>query len=256
MAQGNPVALKHTFESFSDHVSEFVFGDLLILPEDRQIIEEYRKDFNLKIVPLPFNHIFKNGFGATLNTIAEHASNTACLYMNCGEVINLDFPAQSLSGIFVGETHNCGFFDHASDKHRWIRLYNKETLRWDGLIHEEIKGPRKVFPYPVFCMADTPKDMGSVFYANICNDIKEICYWQQYVRLVDEPRSRGLTNEGWIRWAQEGYQSFRERLNAKGNRYKAFVEGDIDMYIRSALRDIDHKKHNEFKMRRFANVRL
>lgn len=227
MGQSNPVALKRTMDSFKDTVDEFVFGDLLIFESDRKLIESYQKDYNLKVLPLEFNFIFKNGFASTLNTLAAFTSNDWILYMNVSEVMDGRHAIKAQ----MSNLYNCYSFDHAVDPHTWFRLYKRNELKWGGLIHEEVIGAARPCPFHVFRMMDTEKDMDDSFKAKVSNDIKELCYFQQYLRLVENPELQATTHKGWIDYATDSYDNLKERLLKKGKRYQAFVEGNLEMYL-------------------------
>lgn len=232
MSQGNPLALKRTLDSFAPYVDEVVFGDMLVFNQDRAIIETY----GMKIVPTEFNFIFKNGFAATLNHLASHASNDWCIYMNVGEVIESihqtdrnpfwELP-ESLS---MAYRKNCYCFDHATDTHKWFRMYDRTKLEWAGIIHEELVGGKQPYDAPIFRMADTHKD-AQPFAAKVYNDIKELVYFKQYLRLVDEPGIIGITNQGWVAYAKRDYAYIKERMEAKGLRLQAFETGDLQLYL-------------------------
>lgn len=227
MGQANPVALKRTIESFKDVVDEIIFGDLLIFESDREVITQYVHDYPLEIVRLPFNHIFEHGFAATLNELADHATNDWVLYMNVSEVIDGEHPIKEQ----MSNLYNCYSLDHATETHRWFRLYNRKELKWGGLIHEEVVGPLRPCPFNVMRFADTEKDMEDPFKAKVSNDVKEITYWAQYQKLVEHPELRANTHEGWITHAKEAYESYNERMKKKGKRVQAFVEGNLEMYL-------------------------
>lgn len=228
MSQGNPMALKRTFDSFKNVVDEIIFGDLTIFEEDTKLIESYKEEYNLKIVKFPFDFIFKNGFSSILNSLSDHAKNDIVIYMNCSEII--------LYGKYsildnVNNEFNCYYFDHSTDPHRWYRMYNRKELKWAGIIHEEVIGIHRPYHKAIFRMADTEKDMVDPFRAAVFNDIKELCYFNQYVRLVDEPEHKIITNSGWLNFALDGYESFKYRMEKKGKRYEAFLKGDLGMYL-------------------------
>lgn len=251
MGQGNPIALKRTIECFKDVVDEIVFGDLLIFDQDREIISRYTKEYNFRIVKLPFNYIFQHGFAATLNQLAEHAHNDWILFMNVAEVMDGDFPIKAQ----MSEEYNCYLFDHATEPHRWCRFYDRRELKWAGLIHEEITGNMRLCPFNIFRMADTDKDdciedKMLTFYAKVCNDVKEIVYWNQYLKLLEHPELRGNTNAYWINHAQEAYQSYMERMRNKGKRVQAFEEGNLTMYLE------DIYTNPEFENERFESSTL
>lgn len=245
MGQGNPIALKRTLESFKDVVSEIVFGDLLIFEHDRELIKSYQSEYNLKIIPLPFNFIFENGFAHTLNTLAEHTTNDFVLYMNIGEVMDGEFDV-------LGKLNhcNCYYLDHAVETHHWYRLYNKKQLKWGGIIHEEVVGNRTPYPTPIFRFGDTEKDVSDEFYAKVMNDVKEICYFSQYLKLVDQPELIANTHQGWVQYSKDSYDSLKERLLAKGKRYEAFVKGDFKMYLDDIF------NNPEFEKERFNSTTL
>jgi len=227
--QGNPIALKRTMDSLVDVCDEFIVGDVCVFDEDREIIESYKNDYNLKTVRLPFDFIFKHGFSETLNTLALATSNNLVLYLNVGEIVAPD-AAKVLAQI--SDDYNAYYIDHATERHRWWRFYNKKELRWDGLIHEELIGEYRPYHQPIFRFADTDKDMVNPFKAKVYNSIKECVYWRQLMRLVDEPEVKASTNEGWIAFANNTYQSMKDRLDAKGDGYLAFINGDFDMFVR------------------------
>ncbi len=220
MAQGNPLALKRTLDSFAPYVDEVVFGDMLIFNQDRAIIENY----GMKMIPMEFNFIYKNGFAATLNHLAGFAKNDWVLYMNVGEVVS------GGDVLIMNANANCYCFDHATDKHKWFRLYNRHELKWSGIIHEELVGKRRPQEEPMFRMADTDKD-ASPFQAKVYNDIKELVYFNQYLRLIREPGCSPQTNQGWVEYAKRDFNYIKERQDSKGLRLKAFETGDISLYL-------------------------
>jgi SAM-dependent methyltransferase len=249
MGQANPVALKRTIESFSHLVDEVIFGDLLIFESDRQLIESYVKDYPLRIIPLPFNYIFENGFSATLNKLAEYVYTDWVLYMNVSEVMDGEhFVKEQMS-----KQHNCYSFDHAVDPHRWFRLYNRKELQWEGVIHEEVRPllgiEGRPCPFHVFRMKDTIKDDDNPFKAKVANDVKELVYFQNYLRLVDQPE-KGATHSAWVAWAKDSYESMKERLLKKGKRCEAFQKGNLQMYLD------DIHNNPEFERERFVSSTL
>jgi len=224
MSQGNPLALKRTLDSFAGLCDEVIFGDLLVFNQDRALIYSY----DVKPVKLPFNFIFEHGFAKTLNELAKNAKNDWVLYMNCSEVMEGDEVDMS------NPNANCYCFDHAIDPHKWFRLYNRKELEWAGIIHEELvrlpnQGKRPE-PNPIFRMADTPKDEDP-FRAKVYNDIKELVYFRQYLRLVEEPGIIGITNQGWVNYAKRDYQHIKDRMEAKGKRLEAFQTGNLELYL-------------------------
>lgn len=245
MAHGNPEALRRTLDSFIGVVDEVIFGDLIIFPEDRQIIRDYANKYKMTMVVFPFNYIFKNGFSAVLNVLAHHAKNNWCCYMNCSEIIDGEHRILEIMDYFQKYDFNCYPFNHATDPHSWIRTYKKADLYWSGLIHEELSGVRKPASHYLFQMADTEKDLVDPFKTKVLNDVKEIVYFQQYCRLVEQPEALGATNTGWLHWAQTQYESMKERLDKKGNRYSAFRLSNLDLYMREA------RSSEEFKQEKF-----
>lgn len=238
MGQSNPVALKRTMDSFKGIVDEIIFGDLLIFDSDRTIIEKYQENYNLNIVKLPFNFIFFNGFAHTLNELATHATNDWVLYMNVSEVMDGTHPIKEQ----MSKEYNCYPFDHGVDPHRWFRLYNRKELKWGGLIHEEVTGDLRPCPFNIFRMADTEKDLDDPFKAKVSNDVKELVYFEQYLRLIDHPELRGNTHQGWIDYATRDYDSLKERLLKKGKRYEAFLLGELTMYLEDIYTNPDFEK--------------
>jgi hypothetical protein len=249
MSQGNVKALKRTLDSFKDICNEVVYGDLCIFEEDRKILESYQSEFNLKIVKLPFNYIFQFGFSSVLNLLASHASNDLVLYNNCGEIVDGEQKVLRLINEFFSDC-NCFAIDHAEEKHTWWRLYNRKELQWDGLIHEEITGPRVECTHYIFRFADTQKDLDNPFKAKVFDDIKELCYFNQYIRLVEQPELKGITNDYWVKFALDNYESMKSRIFQKGRRYEAFLEGDLAKFIN------DINTNSSFSEERFQSSKL
>lgn len=230
MAQGNPKALKETFKSFEGVVDEIIFGDVLLFNDDRELIQTYCHEFKLKIVKYPFNYIFKNGFSAILNDLISHSSNDWNIYMNCSEIISRG-KESIVETVHANSDCNTFYFDHAEDRHHWYRLNRKSELHWAGNIHEQ-SGPEDLFrPYykPLFTMADLPKDNDNALKSRCYDFAKECCYFHNYKKLIDHPGQIGFTDSGWLKFAHENYNSFTERLEKKGDFYRAFLEGDLDM---------------------------
>ena len=64
------------------------------------------------------------------------------------------------------------------------------------------------------------------------NDVKELVYFNQYLKLVENVEICGATNSGWVQFAQQDYDSFfRSRLEAKKMRYWAFKNDDLQAYL-------------------------
>lgn len=239
LTQGNPIALKRTvdnvLEKFQGKVNEVIIGDLCVFEQDREVITNQFYFPNrsgvqaIGVLPLGFNMLFHEGFGRTLNILATSAHNDLCLYMNVSEIVdspvNLDI---------IHPQWNSYKFDHATETHKWCRLWNRKQLKWSGRIHEivvEGAGQKYTSPDILFTMADTPKDDADPFYSAVMNDIKEMVYFKQYLTLVDSPQEIAGTDQGWVKYARDSYQHIKDRLLAKGARYEAFVEGDLQKYL-------------------------
>jgi hypothetical protein len=230
MGQGNVIALKKTLDSFKGIVDEVVYGDLLIFQEDREVVKGYQWGYNLRMISLPFNYIFQMGFSSLLNYLISNAKNDMVMYMNTSEVIDEDY---GINKIIDGNPDcNAFYFSHRVEKHRWFRCFDRRFAKWDGRIHEEPIGDN-VQPYhkPIFMMKDEEKDMGDKFKADTFNSVKEMTYWNQLIKIVDNPKEKGVTNEYWVKFAKEQYQSMKDRLVEKGNQYEAFKIGDYEMFM-------------------------
>lgn len=245
LTQGNPIALKRTVDnvlsSFEGLVNDVVVGDLCVFQEDSKEINTIYANTGTpyRTIPLPFNFIFEHGFGHTLNNIASFAKNDLILYMNVSEVVEANMKIDLLKG-----NYNCFNFNHATDPHQWTRLYHKGRLQWSGRIHEEVIGDRNLCPSVLFQMADTEKDSTDEFKSNVYNDIKELVYFNQYLKLVDNPSDRGATNEGWVKWAKDNYEHLKTRLEAKGERYNAMKECDLSKYLSNCQEFGEFKNSN------------
>ncbi len=230
LTQGNPVALRRTadsvLQSFGGMLNEVVVGDVSVIGGAFSTGFE-----DLRMVELPFNYLFKNGFSDALNLLASRATNDLCLYLNVGEVVD-----KNLNTSLIGPEFNSYCLNHATDPHIWVRMWDRRRASWSGPIHEEIVGDRRLCPTPIFRFADTPKDSEDDFSARVYNDIKEMVYFQQYVRLA-EGLPRGGTDPGWVAYSKKEVEDFRRRLREKGDRYHAFVDGDLQAYLAAAHRD-------------------
>ena len=228
LTQGNPIALKRTIdnvvEAFEGKVNEVIVGDLCVFDSDKQKVSDAVEDGI--IVTMPFNQLFLNGFANTLNELAGYSTNDLCLYMNVGEIVEKNIRLDLLN-----ENWNCFKFNHATETHQWIRMWNRQQLQWSGRIHEEVVGQKYISPDCIFQMADTEKDNADPFYSAVMNDIKELVYFNQYIKLVEYPHEQGATNSGWLTYARDSYHNIKERLEAKGARYEAFKEGNLQKYL-------------------------
>jgi len=247
MGAGNVKVLKDTLESFKGVVDEVVYGDMLLFKEDRDLLHTYKKEYNINIRPLPFNYIFQMGFASCLNFLASHAKNDYVLYMNTSEVIDEDYGI--LETIEANPQCNMFYFNHREEKHRWFRCYNKKRLQWSGVIHEEvvpIVGDFVPYHKPIFMMKDLEKDMDNPLKAAVFNSVKELSYFNNYMKLVDAPKGVGATNSGWFQFAKDNYDSMKERLLQKGKQYEAFMIGDFNMLM-DEIKNSDYFKTARFE---------
>lgn len=230
MGAGNVKVLGRTLESFAGICDEVIYGDLLVFEEDREYLRKYEREYNFKVVRLPFNYIFRYGFSDTLNLLSSKATNAFVLYMNTSEIIDEDY---GVHDIMYNNSHCCNtfYFIHRTDPHRWFRLYDRNELEWSGVIHEQLKGDYRPYHKPVFMMADLEKDMDDPFKADVFNSVKEICYFRNYNRIVDYPKKLGETDPGWIKFATENYESMKHRMQSNASLYEAFCTGsEIMLY--------------------------
>lgn len=235
MSQGNPQALRRTFESYAPYCQQIVYGDVLLFDEDREAVRAMQKDFPLHIVDFPFNFIFKHGFSAILNALAARTGTDYVTYANCSEIIDLNFPVQL--GLLDDDAFNCFFFRHAVEQHRWVRTYNRQELCWSGMIHEEVAGERRMCPSEIFYMADTPKDTADPFKARVCDDVKEMVYFEQLDRLRQHPEMLGSTSQGWLDYTNQQGLYYASKQQERGRRFEAFLKDDLAMYLAQAALD-------------------
>lgn len=231
VTQGNPKALRRTIDNlksaFGGMVNEFMVGDVSVH------LDNFSSGFGeVRFVHLPFNALLKDGFAHTLNRVAAHATNNLCLYLNVGEVVD-----GSVNTSLIHEQYNCYPFNHATDPHIWVRLWDQRELEWSGRIHEIIIGPKRQCPHIIFQMADLPKDDDDDFKSAIYNDIKEMVYFHQYVHIVRHPEDLGGTDQGWLGYSTSEYDDLVRRLGGKGERYQAFLDGDLERYLKLAESD-------------------
>lgn len=253
MGQGNVIALKQTLESFKNVVDEVIYGDMLLFDKDREVLHSYASDYNTRIIRLPFNYIFHMGFASCLNLLASHATNDMVMYMNTSEAIDEDYGI--VETIKSNPECNMFYFIHRTDKHRWFRCYNRKELEWSGVIHEEvvpIKGECIPYHKPIFMMKDLEKDMQDTLKASVFNSVKELSYFNNYMKLVDAPKVCGATNIGWFKFAQDQYASMKERLEQKGKQYEAFLTGNFDMFL-NEIQTSDYFKTERFESKHGMN---
>lgn len=224
MGAGNVKALGKTLDSFKNVFDEVVYGDMLLFEEDRRVLDGYKQTYNMGVLRMPFNYIFTYGFANTLNTLAQHATNNIVLYMNTSEIIDEDY--EIVQSVKNNKECNAFYFTHRTDPHRWFRMYNKNELKWSGCIHEQLSGEYRPFHKPIFMMADLEKDMDDPIKADIFNSVKEIVYFNNYMKIVDKPDELGETDPGWISFAKDNYANMRARMHAKGKLYEAFAARD------------------------------
>jgi hypothetical protein len=227
--QGNVDALKRTIDSLGDMIDEVVVGSCCVFKEDELTILSYnRPEVPIKIIKFPFNFIFCNGFANMLNSLSPYAKNDLLLYLNVGEIV---YKGREEIHNVISPSYNCYYLTHPIEKHLWYRVWDRREVRWGGIIHEEIYGNLRPSSVPLFMFDDTPKDKENERYGKIMNDIKELVYWNQYVKLIDQPHLANGTNPGWTDFARDGFNSFIDRMHNKGKRYDAFLTGDLQMYL-------------------------
>ncbi len=219
-------------------MDEFIVGSVCLFEDDLRLIKSYSSEYNLKVIELPFDFIFKNGFSETLNTLASHVTNDICLYLNVGEVI--DIGENILDKI--KPQYNSYYIDHATERHRWWRCYNPKELKWSGFLHEELIGDYKPFHKPLFMFADTEKDNNNTLKAKCYDDVKEMVYFNQLCRIVEDNSLLQATSIGWLHFAKDQYQSMQERLKAKGKRWEAFKTGNLEMYMEDVMTNPEFEK--------------
>jgi hypothetical protein len=225
MGAGNVKALGKTLESFKNVFDEVVYGDMLLFDEDRDVLHKYQQKYNMNVVKLSFDYIFRYGFANTLNAISSEATNDIILYMNTSEVIDEDYGVVDI----VNDNQGCNsfYFIHRTDTHRWFRLYNRKELMWSGVIHEQLAGEYRPYHKPVFMMADLEKDMDDERKAAILNSVKEIVYFNNYLKIADgDKNALGETDQGWVKFAHENKNSMHERMLSNGLLYDAFYLSD------------------------------
>jgi|SRR6185369_1791818 len=241
LTQGNPIALRRTMDSLRGICDNYVVGDLCVFREDSEAISELKNDYPLHHARTNFNSLYQHGFSHNLNCLASLAKNDIVVYLNVGEVIESNEKDILAT---ISDEYNCYYIDHATEKHRWFRVWNRTEMKWSGLIHEEIVGDYRPYHKPLFRFADTEKDMVDPFKAAVYNDIKEIVYWRNLMRIVDEPEVLGATAEGWVHFAKDNYSTMQERLLKKGVRPKAFEPwlGDLNMYLNDVYSNPEFEK--------------
>lgn len=237
MGSGNTSVLYETIKSVKGICDEIIYGDLLLWEKDREQVQEYAKEFNIRIMPFEWNFLYKNGFSKLLNELAKHASNEYVMYLNTSEIVEIDYGI--LDAIKNNPGCNSFYFTHPQENHRWFRVYKKSELQWSGILHEQLKGEYIPYHKSVFQMADLPKDMVDIEKAKILDSLKEIVYFRQYMNIVDKPELLGETDQGWVEFSKSNYNSFKERLDQRKNQVEAVEGGDLYAFLRAARYDIN-----------------
>lgn len=247
MGQGNVKATINTIQSFGWICSEIIYGDMCVFNEDSEAIQALSDCWNIKIIKLPFNYLYKNGFSSCLNLLASYASNDLCLYNNVGEQI--DGPEVALR--LINEKfpqYNAYAINHRTETHTWVRAWNKREVEFSGMIHEECRAKEgfnlNLCPYYIFQFKDTDKDLDNKFKALVFDDIKNLTYNRNYIRLVEQPELQGATNNWWVDFAKQNYESMKHRLIDKRTRYEAFEEGDLEKYLNDVYNNPLFKQEN------------
>jgi hypothetical protein len=174
-----------------------------------------------------------------LNELASWANNDLILYMNTSEVIDEDY---GITEIINGNPEcNSFYFTHRTERHRWFRCYDRRELKWHGLIHEELQGEYAPYHKPIFMMKDLEKDMSDWAKAIAYNSAKECVYWNQLIKIADNPNLLDGISEGWLKFAKDTYQSMKDRLIQKGRQVEAFETGDLDLFIKSVNDPVFHQ---------------
>lgn len=243
MGAGNVLALKKTLDSFKGIVDEVVYGDVLLFSEDRLILESYKEEYNINIQRLPFNYIFQMGFSSCLNFLISNAKNDMVIYLNTSEVIDENYGINDI--IDNNPDCNAFYFSHRVETHRWFRCFDRREVKWDARLHEEPIGDMRPYHKPIFMMKDEEKDMLDEFKAAVLNSVKECVYWNQLITIVDKPKEQGITNDHWVNFAKQEYQSMKDRLAAKGKHYEAFKIGDFQMFL-DDIHSSDYFKNERF----------
>jgi deoxyadenosine/deoxycytidine kinase len=91
-------------------------------------------------------------------------------------------------------------------------------------------------------MADLEKDMDDPFKAKVLNSLKELVYFNQYVKIADNPELLGETDPGWLRFAKADCDSFKKRLHKREKQYEALNTGDYEMFMRAVYDDPEFEK--------------
>lgn len=238
--QGNPIATKRTIESVRHICDDFVIGYCGVFRDDLDMIKSYRSEYPIKIVELPFDFIYKCGFAVTLNSLAAQAKNSLNLYLNVGEILE---SCEKNIRSTINEQYNCYYIDNSGENHRWFRVWDKTEMSWSGRIHEEVIGDHRPYHRPIFRFADTEKDMIDKFKAAVNNDIKEIVYWHNLMKIADDPdKHLGATSSGWVSFARDNYATMVDRLSKKGNRPEAFDTGNLEMYLKDIYTNPEFEK--------------
>jgi len=230
LTQGNPIALKRTIDSLEGIIDQVVVGSVSIFQDDAEEIKKIGDNISMNFVELPFNYLFKYGFSSALNLLSTYAHNDNVMYLNVGEVLISD---KNELRNRISPSYNCYYIDHPVEKHHWYRVYNRKEMQWNGIIHEEIVGDSKPCSVPLFTFDDTPKDSDDKLKAWVYEQVKELVYWNLYVKLVDQPHLATGTNHGWVDFSRDGYHSFIERLHQKGDMYEAMIRGDYELLMKA-----------------------
>jgi hypothetical protein len=231
---GNVANIQRTIDSCKDICDDVVIISTAFFRDDQFPLHQ----LGHKVVDLPFNYVFKNGFGEYHNQGTEHAKNDWLLLLGVGETFaeaHKDVH-QALRDATCDKVFRC---NHVNDQHTWKRIWNRKGgTKWGGLIHEEIGGGSD--GGLLFRMQDTEKVPQPSHLENEClRWMKALLYNCMYRRLASNPHELSYTNEGWLKFVAGASESIHGFCEENRDMILSCMTGDYLGFIKQVENKIE-----------------
>lgn len=185
-----------------------------------------------KVVELPWNYTYLNGFGAMHNMGTQYVKNSWLILLGVAETIHsghedirLKIPRSNPAQIY-----QCW---HVGDVNRWSRCWNRTGgPKWGGIIHECVRGGQEAGV--LFEMRDTDKvPSGNSVQDEVLMFHKTCLYNHLYKRLLDNRDLLGYTDPGWLAFVEGAKESINAFCVEHADLLACAMSGDRDGFIKA-----------------------
>lgn len=226
---GSPENLIRTIESTRGWTTETLIINTSLFEEDSKWMNELGK-----VIELPWNYVFLNGFGEMHNAATEHAKNDWLLLLGVAETI-----AEPEKAVMLGYSAYVYRCNHLNDPNTWKRIWNRKTSHWSGIIHEEIINGMD--GGVIFRMQDTPKVViADDFKAECLRQMKALSYNAMYYKLLHKPQLLGGTNKGWLDFVLGARESIEDFVDKNKDLLIACNDGNKDLFFKLVEQRMRH----------------